>query len=176
MLSSREVKKRADFFAIASRYTRLRPTGSQWRGLCPFHHESTASFYVEPKQNVWKCFGCERGGDVFDFVMLAEHCDFSSALQIVSDFASRVARESEPRSGERFGAREGAEGPSARGAGVQHSPQSRDLILSKLAATEARNAAIARANAESFAEFERACESPDGGQSLFTCQRADNWP
>lgn len=160
-----ELKHGCDFVALAGHYTRLRCVGAQYRGLCPFHSERNPSLYIEPLQKLWKCFGCERGGDVFDFVMLAEDCDFPSALRIISDL-SGVVRESEPRSGERFRAREGVSeaNPSARVAGVQHSPNSRDSILAALSATERRNTIIARANAESFTEFERDCEPRDGGQ------------
>ncbi|HVA17468.1 MAG TPA: CHC2 zinc finger domain-containing protein [Candidatus Dormibacteraeota bacterium] len=155
-LDAREVRRTCDFLAIASRYTRLRRVGAQYRGLCPFHRESHPSLYIEPQKQIWKCFGCDRGGDVFAFVMLAEDCGFSEALQI----AAGVARESEPRSGERFRARVGASeaSPSAREAGGSNRQRERDSILASLDATENRNAIIARANGESFIEFERACE------------------
>lgn len=86
-LDAREVKARADFFSIASRYIRLRRTGRQFVGLCPFHSERHESCYVEPRRKLWYCFGCNRGGDVFDLVMLAEDCDFFEALGIVSVFS-----------------------------------------------------------------------------------------
>lgn len=154
-LDSREVKRHCDFIAIASRYTRLRHAGRQWRGLCPFHRESRPSLYIEPQQKIWKCFGCERGGDVFDFVMLAESCDFQAALGIVAG----VAEGSAPR-GARFDRGEGAQ-PLARAAGAEHRPDFHTPILTRLNETERRCKAIVRANAESFAEFERPCEPHD---------------
>ena len=81
-------------------------------------------------------FWLRTGGDLFTFVMLAEHCDFSSAVQIVSGLG--VAEASEPRSGERLGRGEGATGPSARVAGVTHRQNTRDSILASLDATERR--------------------------------------
>lgn len=165
-LVPRSLKRDFDFIAFAVRFTKLHRAGRQWRGLCPFHRESSPSFYIEPQQKIWKCFGCARGGDVFDFVMLAEHCDFSRALQIVAGSIG-VARESAPRSGARFRARVGAESPSAREAGAAHSPQSeRDAILARLDATEKRNAAIRMANDSAFAEFERDCEPRNGSLNL----------
>lgn len=175
-LNAREIKRASDFLAIASRYMRLRRAGAQYRGLCPFHRESNPSLYIEPQRKTWKCFGCDRGGDLFDFVMLAEHCDFATALRVVSG----VARESEPRSGERFRARVGAEGPSAREAGGLHSQNSRDSILASLNATEARNEAVAGANAESGAEFATDCEPEraEDARRIYTLpnnfQRASN--
>ncbi|MGC1105473.1 MAG: CHC2 zinc finger domain-containing protein [Candidatus Acidiferrales bacterium] len=159
-VNPRELKRACDFVALVSYYTKLRRAGSQYRSLCPFHSERNPSLYIEPQQRIWKCFGCERGGDLFDFVMLAEHCDFPSALRIVSDFVSGVATASERRSRERFGRSEGAKPLSAAQPRVPHSRNQRDSIVAALDATTARNQAIARVNAESFAEFERACE-PD---------------
>ena len=164
-LNPGDVKRNADFVAIVSRYTRLRRAGRQFIGLCPFHSERFPSFYVHPERKIWKCFGCERGGDIFDFVMLAEGCDFSSALRIVEG----VARESEPRSGERVRAREGAQ-PLARAAGAQHSQNTRAAILARLAETERRNAAIRAANDLASLEFATACE-PERGFSLLVNER-----
>src|SRR5438445_299131 len=108
-LDAREVKARADFFAIASRYTRLhRAPRGQFVGLCPFHSERHPSCYVHPEKKIFYCFGCGGGGDLFDFIMRAEGCDFLGALQIVAEFSSGVARESDPRSGSRFRAGVGA--------------------------------------------------------------------
>lgn len=101
-LSARDVKSRADFFFIASKYMRLRRSGRQFVGLCPFHSERHPSCYVHPEKKIFFCFGCQRGGDLFDFVMLAAGCSFPQALRIVSEFSSGVAAESGPRSGPRF--------------------------------------------------------------------------
>jgi hypothetical protein len=83
-LNVREVKARADFVALASRYTRLRRSGRQLVGLCPFHPERHPSFYVEPQRKIWKCFGCGAGGDLFTFLMAAEGCDFRRVLEIAA--------------------------------------------------------------------------------------------
>jgi len=83
-LDAREVKSRADFVALASRYTSLRRSGRQYAGLCPFHRESNPSFYVHPEKKIFRCFGCGMGGDLFRFVMLIEGCDFLQALKIVA--------------------------------------------------------------------------------------------
>jgi hypothetical protein len=104
-----EVKARADFVAIASRYTHLRRVGRQWRGLCPFHTERHPSFYVEPTRRLFYCFGCGAGGDVFDFVMRVEKFGFRRALEVVGG-----ARESAPQSGARVRAGAGAQPLSLR--------------------------------------------------------------
>ena len=59
-----------DIMAAVAPYVRLRRSGSQWRGLCPFHEERDPSFYVSPKKAVWFCHGCGRGGGVKEFLRL----------------------------------------------------------------------------------------------------------
>lgn len=163
LFDPREVKRTADFLGIVSHHSRLRRAGRQFVGLCPFHSESSPSFYVHPERKIWKCFGCERGGDLFDFVMLVEECSFSDAVRIVAG----VASESESHSDSRFRASEGGEAPSARKARNLHSPPSeRVAILARLDATEKRDAVIRRVNDAAFTEFERACEACDGSDSL----------
>jgi len=99
-LDARAIKSRADFFGIASRYMYLRPAGrQQFVGLCFFHAERHPSCYVHLQKKIFYCFGCNRGGDIFRFVMLAESCDFSEALRIVAGFSGGSERG--PRSGPR---------------------------------------------------------------------------
>ena len=88
-LDARRVKQRCNFVAIVSRYTRLRRTGRQFVGLCPLHPERHPSFYVHPGRRIFHCFGCGAGGDVFNFVMRAEECDFRQALELVEEFSNR---------------------------------------------------------------------------------------
>jgi CHC2 zinc finger len=161
-LDPREVKRTADFVAIASRYTKLHRAGRQFVGLCPFHSERTPSFYVDPQRQLFKCFGhCDAGGDIFDFIMRIEQCGFSDAVRIVAG----VASDSEPRSGECFGASEGGEAPSARGACVLPSQRSEhEAAVARLDATEARLFAIRAANDADAMEFATDCD-PRGGET-----------
>src|SRR5258708_22824252 len=84
--SARDLKAHADLVGYASRFTRLRRYGRQFRGLCPLHSERHPSFYVHPEKQVFHCFGCGTGGDVFAFVMRVNGCDFRRALEIVAEF------------------------------------------------------------------------------------------
>jgi hypothetical protein len=88
-LVATEVKAGADFVAIASCYTSLRRSGRQYVGLCPLHRERHPSFFVHPDKKIFYCFGCNAGGDLFDFVMQVENIAFSSALAWVADFPCR---------------------------------------------------------------------------------------
>lgn len=83
-VSARAVKADADFVAIVSRYTRLRRSGRQLVGLCPFHSEAHPSFFVDPNKKIFYCHGCQAGGDLLEFIMRAENCDFSDAMHIAS--------------------------------------------------------------------------------------------
>lgn len=78
------IKSRADIVAVAEYYTKLRKSGKNFTGLCPFHNEKHGSFFVYPEQQSWYCFGdCNTGGDVFSFVMRAENTDFKGAATIL---------------------------------------------------------------------------------------------
>src|SRR3990167_2895123 len=64
-----EVKSRLNIVDIISERVRLKKTGRNFKGLCPFHSEKTPSFIVSPDRQIFKCFGCGKGGSVIDFIM-----------------------------------------------------------------------------------------------------------
>ena len=82
-----EVKDRLDIVEVISGYVRLHRQGQEYVGLCPFHSEKSPSFTVSREKQLWYCFGCSEGGDLFDFVMKAEAVDFSQALRMLADRA-----------------------------------------------------------------------------------------
>ena len=139
-LDARQLKARVDLTEFAGQFTKLRRSRGQFVGLCPFHAERHPSFYVHPEKQIFHCFGCGAGGDVFAFVMRANDCGFRSALEIVAEYCEGVARDSGPRSGPRLGASEGGVSPlSPPKAGVPHSQVSQDSRARILAALEATN-------------------------------------
>ncbi|QQG44547.1 MAG: DNA primase [Candidatus Roizmanbacteria bacterium] len=76
-----EIKKRIDIIEFLGNYISLKRTGRNFKGLCPFHNEKTASFVVSPERQIWHCFGsCGIGGDVISFLMKWENITFSEAL------------------------------------------------------------------------------------------------
>ena len=67
-----DVRAAADIVKIVGDYVQLRKAGANMMGLCPFHQEKTPSFAVHPAKQIFHCFGCGAGGDVFKFIMLVE--------------------------------------------------------------------------------------------------------
>ncbi|HEX8871624.1 MAG TPA: DNA primase [Candidatus Acidoferrum sp.] len=79
------VKQQADIVRVVGEYVRLKKSGKDFSGLCPFHQEKTPSFTVSPIKQIFYCFGCGKGGDVFNFVMDMEKCDFPEAVKVVAE-------------------------------------------------------------------------------------------
>jgi DNA primase len=80
-----KVKQQADIVRVIGEYVPLKKAGQNFRGLCPFHAEKTPSFNVHPTKQIYHCFGCGQGGDVFKFVMEMEKCPFPEAIRIVAE-------------------------------------------------------------------------------------------
>ena|SRR3989344_146361 len=97
-----EIKKRVDIVDLIGSYIRLSKAGANFKAVCPFHNEKTPSFYVSPSREIFHCFGCNAGGDVFRFVSMMEGVEFPEALSILAERAGVVLRREDPRlSGER---------------------------------------------------------------------------
>jgi DNA primase len=79
------VKQQADIVRVVGEYVRLKKTGKDFSGLCPFHQEKTPSFTVSPLKQIFYCFGCGKGGDVFNFVMDMEKSAFPEAVRTVAE-------------------------------------------------------------------------------------------
>jgi DNA primase len=79
------VKQQADIVRVIGEYVQLKRAGQNFRGLCPFHSEKSPSFNVHPVRQIYHCFGCQVGGDVFKFVMEMEKCPFPEAIRIVAE-------------------------------------------------------------------------------------------
>lgn len=81
-----EIKAKTDVVDLISEYVPLKQAGSvSWKGLCPFHNEKSPSFHVSRDKQIWHCFGCAEGGDVFAFVMRMEGMDFPEAMRYLGN-------------------------------------------------------------------------------------------
>lgn len=80
-----QVRTQADIVKVVSEYVALKKKGNRYWGCCPFHGEKTASFTVTPDKNLFHCFGCHVGGDVFNFVMKIENISFPEAVKVLAN-------------------------------------------------------------------------------------------
>ncbi|HEX9630433.1 MAG TPA: DNA primase [Pyrinomonadaceae bacterium] len=80
-----DLKRQADIVRVIQDYVQLKKKGANWMACCPFHKEKTPSFSVSPTKEIFYCFGCHKGGSVFNFVMEMERVAFPEAIKIVAE-------------------------------------------------------------------------------------------
>ena len=99
------VKSQANIVDVISDYVRLRRTGKNWVGLCPFHEDKRPSMHVEPVKGIFKCFACGEGGNVFTFLMRRNGWTFPETVRNLAGQLGIEVPEEQPKSRE-FGERE----------------------------------------------------------------------
>lgn len=81
------IKQKVDVGDLIGSYISLKRAGRNLKAVCPFHNEKSPSFVVSPERQIWHCFGCGKGGDIFTFVEEYERVDFSEALNLLAEKA-----------------------------------------------------------------------------------------
>jgi DNA primase len=82
-----DLRRQADIVRVVGDYVTLKKKGANWMACCPFHQEKTPSFSVNPLKNIFYCFGCGKGGSVFNFVMELEGLSFPESVRVVAEKA-----------------------------------------------------------------------------------------
>ncbi len=94
-----EVRRRADIVEIVGGHVPLKRAGANYKGLCPFHKEKSPSFNVNPSMQIFRCFGCGEGGNVFSFLMKYENLTFPQAVDLLARrYGVEIPRNEEDRS------------------------------------------------------------------------------
>lgn len=95
-----DIKDRLDIVELISSYIPVKKSGTNFKATCPFHNEKTASLMISPQKQIWHCFGCGEGGDVFGFVMRYENLEFREVLQQLAQRAGVTLPERSPEAGQ----------------------------------------------------------------------------
>src|ERR1035437_3508039 len=95
-----EIREKIDIVSFLADYLPLKKAGRNFKTTCPFHNEKTASLVISPERQIWHCFGCGKGGDIYTFLMEYENMEFPEALRSLAKRAGFTLKESSFKQGE----------------------------------------------------------------------------
>jgi DNA primase len=94
-----QIREKIDIVSLLSEYITVKKAGRNFKAICPFHNEKSPSFMISAERQVWHCFGCGKGGDIYSFLMEYEHVEFPEALRILAKKAGIELIQSKQASG-----------------------------------------------------------------------------
>jgi len=94
-----QIREKIDIVSLLSEYITVKKAGRNSKAICPFHNEKSPSFMISEERQVWHCFGCGKGGDIYSFIMEYEHVEFPEALRILAKKAGIELIQSKVASG-----------------------------------------------------------------------------
>jgi len=92
-----EIKSRITIEGLIREYIEIKKAGANYKAICPFHSEKSPSFMVSPDKQIWHCFGCAEGGDIFGFIMRIEGVDFPEAIKLLAKKAGVTLTQQDPK-------------------------------------------------------------------------------
>src|SRR4030042_898845 len=92
-----DILSRVDIAEVIASYIPLKRAGKNFKALCPFHREKTPSFMVSSDRQIYHCFGCSKGGNVFNFLMEYERMEFREAVEVLAKKCGIILPESQPQ-------------------------------------------------------------------------------
>ena len=97
-----QIRDKVDIVSLISEYIPLKKMGRNFKTNCPFHNEKSPSFVVSPERQIWHCFGCGKGGDIFSFLMEYENMEFPESLRVLAQKAGIQLKQSNFKAGQSF--------------------------------------------------------------------------
>src|SRR5438132_292832 len=91
------IKLKINIVDLLEEYLTLKKSGVNFKANCPFHNENTPSFVVSSERQIFKCFGCQKSGDIFTFLMEKENMDFKEALELLAKKAGVILKQTDSK-------------------------------------------------------------------------------
>ncbi len=166
----RQILQAVDIVGLISSYLSLKPQGKDFVGLCPFHDDHRPSMHVSPSKQIFKCFSCGAGGNIFQFMMLRERLTFPEAVKLLAEKAGiQLPQRQQPTA-------KGLDRTDLEKVNRWAADFFRQLLINPVTGKRARNYVKQRGINDEYSEFFQLGWAPDSWDSLLNAAKADNIP